>query len=194
MKILLTNRTAKQVSLDLFISKESPIIRGIIPVGGNLDIGDRISLEELAMSQVLQELIINSVVGLSVESETTDIDQLLSTLSMTAQQVIAASATLGMGVMGKTGTIKSAQAGSVVIAAAGESLEVDILKNGTTILDSAIVLDDSVTVRIPVEGVLDSTTLQVEDDDFFEAVLTYVAGGGPTPISSTLVQVEIIPA
>ena len=73
-------------------------------------------------------------------------------------------------------------------------MAIDILKNGTTVLSAAIVIDDTVSARTAVAGALDSAEIEVVEGDFLEAVLTYTPGGGPTPIIGTVVELRIIPS
>ena len=194
MQILLTNTRSSQISLDLFINKSAPNIRTTIPGGGSVDIGELISLEELALSQQLQELIADGDITLSVVAEAGDVTDLIPSLILTASQVTAASETIPLGIATKSGTIVAASAASIVVAAAGESMAIDILKNGVTVLTAAITLDDTSTARTAVAGVLDSTVVAVAAGDFFEAALTYTAGGGPTPMESIIVNLEISPS
>ena len=108
------------------------------------------------------------------------------------KQVTAAYKSNGlMGMCPRNGILKSVRAGSRVVAAAGESHSIDVTLNGTTVLTGAIVLDDSNVARVAEEGTLDTTNVQVAEGDWFEADLTYTAGGGPTPIVDTVVTAEI---
>lgn len=193
MKIYLQNKSGGQLSVDFFISKKLPRIQGKMLPGGSLDVGEIFTLDQLDLSAELQKWVADGMVDIVTESESLDIVQLSSLLTLSAQQVVAASATLAMGMATKTGTIKTAKAASITIGGAGESMSVDILKNGVSILTAAIVIDITTVAREAVLGVLDETQIQVVEGDFFEALLTYVAGA-PTPISNVIAQIEITPA
>ena len=193
MIINLNNLKGGDLSLDLFITKDIPPIRALIPQGGSVDVGEQVSLEQLALSQDLQTLIANGDISMTVQSESTDIEEALHKLVLTVAQVTAASESIPLGLAPKSGTIKAAKAASIAVAAATEDMSIDILKNGATILTAAIVIDDSVAARTVVAGVLDSAEVEVAEGDFLEAVLTYTAGT-PTPIVGTIVELEIIPS
>ena len=67
-------------------------------------------------------------------------------------------------VYGATGTVIAFQVGSIVPPnGAGAEVTVDLLKNGTTILTSAVVLTTSHTARQVVAGVIGTTALVVGD-------------------------------
>ena len=79
-------------------------------------------------------------------------------------------------VKGTTGTLKTFVAGNVVANVAGATITVDLLKNGVSILDAAIELDNTDLAYIPKAGVID--TAAVVADDVLEVVVTVAAGGG----------------
>ena len=79
-------------------------------------------------------------------------------------------------VRGLTGTVKSFATGVVVACLLGATVTVDLLKNGVSILDAAIVLDNGDAAYDIVEGVID--TAAVVHDDVLEVVVTVAAGGG----------------
>jgi len=194
MKILLKNNVQGQLSIDLFVDKQTPKVRVVIPIGGTVDVGSQISVEDLARSQQLQEMVADGDVTITLEAETSDnVTGLASATVFSAVQLVAATAVIGMGIAAKSGTIVAASVAAVDIGGAGESMTVDILKNGVSILTAPIVWDSTSTARTAIAGALDAAQVQVATGDFLEASLTYVAGA-PTPITNTIIALEILPA
>lgn len=76
------------------------------------------------------------------------------------------------------GVILKAFAGSVVAAGAATTVTVDIKKNGTTILTTPIVLDNTNTARVVEEGTLSVTSLV--ENDVLEATWTLAGANEPT--------------
>lgn len=113
------------------------------------------------------------------------------TITLQAWQETAASNTIAMGICPKDGTIVSCKAACITVPASGESMSIDVKKNNVSILSSPITIDDSATARTAIDGTLDSGQVSVSAGDFFEAELTYTAGGSPTPMTDTVVTVEI---
>jgi len=66
-------------------------------------------------------------------------------------------------VQGATGTIEGFEAGSVVAAVGDDTCDVDLLKNGTTVLNAAITLD-STNVAYTVEAGTVGTSAVVDGD------------------------------
>lgn len=197
MQLLLTNTTTPptNVSLGLLIAKGKPEVRAMIPAGQTVDILPYmlgVTPGELQLSSDLIHFLMNGSLTLRMVSDTTDNPFLEPTIVMVTSQLVAASAILGMGIAGKTGTIRVAVAANPVVPGAGESMSIDILKNGVTILAAPIVIDATTGAYQGVLGVLDPTNVQVVVGDFFEASLTYV-GGAPTPIVRTTVEIGICP-
>ena len=71
---------------------------------------------------------------------------------------------------GATGTVVTFEAGCAVLCTSTATIDVDLLKNGTSILSSAISLDSADTVYGPVTASV-STSAYV-DGDVFEVVIT----------------------
>jgi hypothetical protein len=78
------------------------------------------------------------------------------------------------------GEITTVKAGCVVKCTGDSTITVDVLKNGTTILSTPIVLDSSNTNFVSVAGVLDSNPDPHEyvEDSVFEVAVTVSAGSG----------------
>jgi len=79
-------------------------------------------------------------------------------------------------VKGANGTLKTFAAGNVVANIGAATITVDLHKNGVSILDAAIVLDNTDLTYIPRAGVID--TEAVVADDVLEVVVTAADGGG----------------
>ena len=69
---------------------------------------------------------------------------------------------------------------------------VDILINNVTMLTGVVTVDNSVAARAQVLGTLIASPI-VAAGQYIEAVLTYVAGGGPTPMTDLGISVEVNP-
>lgn len=79
---------------------------------------------------------------------------------------------------GEEGEVIAFQAGSVVACIGPDSISIDLLKNGSTVLDSVIVLDSSNSARTPEEATLDPAEVDLEEGDVLEAEITTSAGTG----------------
>lgn len=79
-------------------------------------------------------------------------------------------------VVGETGVLQAFKAGVVVACVDGATVTVDLHKNGVTVLDAAIVIDDGDAAYAIVAGVIDTAAVVV--DDVLEVVVTVAAGGG----------------
>ncbi len=66
-------------------------------------------------------------------------------------------------VAGATGTLLSFKAGAVVVAGSTTTVDVDLKKNGTTVLTGTITLDNSQTAYQLVSATLASTAMAVGD-------------------------------
>jgi len=76
--------------------------------------------------------------------------------------------------------------------ASGESMTFDVLKNGVSVLSSVITHNSSVsTLDKAIVGTLDATKVRVEAGDKITWTRDYTAGGGPTPMTDTVLYVEI---
>lgn len=79
-------------------------------------------------------------------------------------------------VHGTGGLVKTIKFGSVVACLLGATITIDLLKNGVSILDAAIVLDSGDSAYDLVAGVID--TEAVVAGDVLEIDITVAAGGG----------------
>ena len=82
-------------------------------------------------------------------------------------------------VHGTTGEVLAFKGGSVVAAVGTDDWKLDIHKNGTTILTTAITLNSSITAFEIVSGVVGTTALV--SGDVLEAIISETAGGGTAP-------------
>lgn len=92
-------------------------------------------------------------------------------------------------VNGATATLVSFKAGSTAIASGGGNAVVDLLKNGSSILSSAITLDNTNTARVLEEASGYSSTSLVAGD-VLEFKLTSAASTKPTGVFCQLVITE----
>ena len=86
------------------------------------------------------------------------------------------------------GTITGVQAVAGTAAAAGESMNVDVKIGGTTVLSATLTIDNSSGTTVQ-NGTLDSAAVDFAAGDVISIERTYTAGGGPTPMANTLVEV-----
>lgn len=104
----------------------------------------------------------------------------------------AAAATLAstVEVLNLSGSVQWAYALLAAAPAAGESLTVDVTKNGVSILTAPLAIDSTYSAgeRIPLP-VIDGTSFEL--GDVVNVARTYVAGGGPTPIGPNKVVLGI---
>ena len=79
-------------------------------------------------------------------------------------------------VKGTTATVKEIKAGCVVANIGAATVDVDLLKNGVSILTAAIQIDSGDAAYALVAGTIDTPTLAV--GDVLEIDVTATAGGG----------------
>lgn len=79
-------------------------------------------------------------------------------------------------VYGATCTVIAVECGNVVAAADADVADIDVLKNGVTILDAVIRIDSATAVRTPVAGTV--TTAAGVDGDLYEVHLDFTGGAG----------------
>lgn len=89
------------------------------------------------------------------------------------------------------GAIREVAAEVGTVAAAGESLSIDITIGGTSALTAPIVIDDSVAINTPVVGVVDVAANEYAAGELIEVSFTYTAGGGATPMADTIVGLGV---
>lgn len=76
------------------------------------------------------------------------------------------------------------------IAAAGESLTIDVLKEGVSILTAPYAYDATAAAKTRIDLPLVADTVFALGD-LLTVSRTYVAGGGPTPLGANKVVMEI---
>lgn len=108
-------------------------------------------------------------------------------------QATAADATVLGDVMEAAGEIVNVRA--VIhgaMPAAGESITVDVQKNGVSVLTAVVTLNSSSTLDKAVDGVFaGGGKVRVAAGDIITVVRDYTAGGGPTPLTYSVVYVEV---
>jgi hypothetical protein len=89
------------------------------------------------------------------------------------------------------GAIREVAAEVGTVAAAGESLSIDILIDGVSALTAPIVIDDAVAINTPVVGVVDPAANEYAAGEVVVVEFTYTAGGGPTPMADAIVGLGV---
>ncbi len=95
------------------------------------------------------------------------------------------------------GTIIGVTAEDGVVAAAAESMTLDVQivpaggGAGVSCLTAPVTLDNAVPIDTPVAGVLDPAAVAFATGDLVAVVRTYVPGGAPTPMSATVCDIEL---
>ena len=79
----------------------------------------------------------------------------------------------------RTGTINEVVAGSIAKAVGDSTVTIDIKKNGTTILNAVVTLDNANTARVVEVGSINSGAFVA--GDWIEAVITATVGTGTLP-------------
>jgi hypothetical protein len=121
-----------------------------------------------------------------------------------AYQAVAASANLVPGdspVIVQAGRIQDIHVVIPKVCASGESMVVDVHKSTDGGATYATVLTETKTIGSTdaaktlhsMTSLIDGSKADLNAGDMLRVVLTYTAGGGPTPIVSTTVQIEIGP-
>lgn len=112
---------------------------------------------------------------------------------MSSSQIVAAS--LAADVMGQAADdhfIGDLFLVSGAIAASGESMTVDVLKNGVSILSGVYTIDASTPVgaQVSLLSLIDADKRTLAPSDILTCTRVYTAGGGPTPMLNTGVFLE----
>jgi hypothetical protein len=77
------------------------------------------------------------------------------------------------------------------VAAAGESLTFDVLIDGTTALAGVGTVDNTTAADAWVQAEVDPAAAAFDRGALVQIVRDYTAGGGPTPMTNTLIEVDI---
>lgn len=80
---------------------------------------------------------------------------------------------------GLTGTVLDIKVASIAVAIGAATVTVDVKKNGISILNSVVTLNNANTARVAVLASLLTTAFAA--GDFFEVVVVATAGGGTLP-------------
>ena len=191
MQINIVNNGSSQLSLDVTIGEI--ILRETIAVGGSVDVGDRITIDNLNQDPAIRSLVAAGIITITTVSESTGVESLLDSQILQANQAVAASTTIFAGTAHMSAQVQvELQAGA--LPAPGESMVIDVLKNGITILSSAVTLDATTYPTVRETIVIVEANNIVAKGDEFTVSLTYTQGGGPTPIVNTSVRIKILKA
>jgi hypothetical protein len=101
----------------------------------------------------------------------------------------ATSETRAIYVARRSGTLNEVIAGSIAKAVGDSTVTVDVKKNGTTVLTGVITLDSGNTNRVVESGAIAGAATFVVGD-WFEVVITAVAGTGTLP-TGVFAQLEL---
>lgn len=121
-------------------------------------------------------------------------------LRMQHPQAAAASASASLlGVVTQSGELRSLTVLSAAIAASGESMTIDVLKNGVSIMlggtpftiNATTVPAGDVRKQKELKALVDPAKLSFLAGDILTVTRVYTAGGGPTPMTATVVIAEI---
>ena len=77
------------------------------------------------------------------------------------------------------------------LAAAGESMTFDCKIGTTSLMNPVITIDSTIAAGKWVNGVKDESKVTFVQGALVEMIRTYTAGGGPTPMTNTLFEVDI---
>jgi hypothetical protein len=90
------------------------------------------------------------------------------------------------------GRIVACAAETGTVAAAAESMTFDVQIAGVTALAGLITIDNTVVIDTPEAGVLAAgAAVEFAAGELITVVRTYVAGGAPTPMRDTVVDIEV---
>ena len=109
-----------------------------------------------------------------------------------AQLVAATLASQYLWIASFKGQVCDLTIGISALAASGESMVFDVLKNGVSILSSTYTVDSTITTKevIDLFSRLTAAGKSFVEGDVYTVARTYTAGGGPTPLGATVVIME----
>ena len=81
-------------------------------------------------------------------------------------------------VRGSTATVMEVVAGTIAACIGGATITVDVKKNGTSILNSVLTLNNANTARVAVAASLNVSDVACVVGDWLEVVITATTGGG----------------
>lgn len=108
-----------------------------------------------------------------------------------SRQEVAATSTRSF-LVKQPGTILVVKFIGAEVPGVGESMTIDLLKNGVTVLTAALVYDDSLLANTWYPASLDAAEVPVAEGDLLTVDRVYAAGA-PTPIAQNEVVVELGP-
>jgi hypothetical protein len=191
------NNTSYPLSFEATIAPK--VVRASIAAGATasvpLPIG--VTAEDLATSPEVKAENAKVSPNFSVTSppQTGLVGNLTDVEILRASQAVAATVAapgLQLGMVNRGGQLYKLRVISPVASAAGESWVITQLrKNGTNVLAANLTLAASTAARTVVEVDLTSLGLTAADGDVFDCLVTYTAGGGPTPLANLQVSLVI---
>jgi hypothetical protein len=104
----------------------------------------------------------------------------------------AAGVLMSGGIARHSGKLNSLYLITSVVCGAGESMTVDVLKNGVSILTAPYSIGPTTPIKEHVDlmGLLADPNVDIAIGDVLTTTRDYTAGGAATPMTATLVQAE----
>ncbi len=154
-------------------------------VGGDLTVRGTLSPQAINMPQNAIDSDAQIKAGTNISADKT---QTRIYRSHSQPNTAATAETRTLFIARKTGTVKEIRVGSIVAATGDSTTTVNVLKNGTTILSSSVVLNNANTARTSVAAAISSSALVA--GDWLDVAITISAGTGTLP-TGLFVQMEI---
>lgn len=127
----------------------------------------------------------NAMVQASAGIVASKLEAYLKSIYAQAGTCVTATVVLGI-IRGATGRTIGVEVTNLTACAGSSTITVDVKKNGTTILSSAITLNSSTSTTVPVAGTVSVTALA--DGDIITAVITTNASGTDALATGVAVQ------
>lgn len=187
MRVLLHNPGNKPLSIDVTIN--SITIRDNIQPNKSINVGDKITASELNQNKFIRDLVSSNKLIINTESEVTDIENLMnSQIIQWVQPVAATQSELFIGTVDSDGIIQvEAQVGA--IPAAGESIDLDVLVNGVSIVRMSAYSTGSLTAIVK-EDLADNNIFTLDDGVNPATVFEFNVSGSYTP-TPTYIEIDI---
>ena len=145
-------------------------------ISGNLTVEGRLVPKELTIpDDTIRDDAVAADAGIGAEKMEQEHKPVYAQESATT--AVAETRTVAV-IRGATGTIEDFRAGSLVPCTGDATITVDLLKNGTSVLNAAIVLDSSNSARVPEAATVAPGSASLVAGDVLEVAVTVSAGTG----------------
>jgi len=198
--IQITNKTSQQLSFEalcLTLQGEFAVVRKAVPPGQivTVELPVGVSASAVANSvQVQKEYAAgnpNYTIAAVADASLVFVPGLSAGQTLSETQAVAASATVGLvGTPTTPGYVQTLNVVAPVASAAGESYSVQFTKNGTNI-GSAVAIPASTPANTLKSLSVGSLKITANPGDVFAAVVTYTAGGTPTPLANVTSFIQV---